>query len=233
MFSTTAPPLRVSAIHAGPPKVNRWQALMISMGCIDSREYPAGIELFRQDSNPAHIYFVESGVAKLTRCEVNGSEFMLDIRFPGSLLGSEAAIRKKPHPFSAVTATNCRLTHMFAPRFLQLLNTETRLMLFIQDNLSAEVLNQAARMSEIACLPARQRLEQLLWTIAEEKGEGLTIDFKLQFPVKQWEAAQLLGITPTYLCRLLAELEAEEIISRRSGWITLRKPAFLWHRVEF
>jgi CRP-like cAMP-binding protein len=105
--------------------------------------------------------------------------------------------------------------------------------LFIQDNLSAEVLNQAARMSEMACLPARQRLEQFLWKIAEQKGEGETTDFKLQLPVKQWEAAQLLAITPTYLCRLLAELETEEVISRKGGWITLCKPASLWHRVDY
>jgi CRP-like cAMP-binding protein len=157
----------------------------------------------------------------------------LDIRFPGSLLGSEAAIQKKPHLFSAVTATNSRLTRLSAKRFLDLLGTELQLGLYIHDILSDEVLNQAARMSEIACLPARQRLEQLLWKIAEQAGEGRRIDLKIQLPVKYREAAQLLAITPTYLSRLLAELEAEEIISRRSGWIILRKPASLWHRVDF
>ena len=206
---------------------------MGAMGCLDSHMYPVGIELFRQGSSPGHIYFVETGVAKLTRFEENGGEFILDILFPGALLGSEAAIRNKPHPFSAVTATNCRLTHLSAQRFLYLLSTEAQLAVFIQANLSADVLNQAARMSEIACLPARQRLEQLLWKIAERKGEVDTIDLKLQLPVKQWEAARLLAITPTYLSRLFADLEAEEIISRKSGWIILRKPASLWHRVDF
>lgn len=202
------------------------------LGYLDSHLYPAGIELFRQDSSPNHIYFVETGVTKLTRYEENGGEFILDIRFPGSLLGAEAAIRKKAHPFSAVTVTECRLARLPAARFLGLLDTEPQLASFIQDNLCAEVLSQAARMSAIACLPARQRLEQLLWMMAEQKGAAQTADFKLQLPVKQWEVAQLLAITPTYLCRLLAELEAEEIISRRGGWITLRKPESLWHHVD-
>ena len=202
------------------------------VGCLASHVYPAGVELFRQDACPGDIYFIETGLAKLTRCEENGSEFILDIRFPGSLLGLEAAIRHKAHPFSAVTATNCKLTHLSVPRFLDLLSTEAKLGLVIQDTLCDEVLNQAARMSEIACLPARQRLEQLLWKIAEQVGETQTINFKVQLPLKHWEAAQLLAITPTYLSRLLAELESEEIISRTNGWIIVRQPATLWHRVD-
>jgi CRP/FNR family transcriptional regulator len=190
------------------------------------------VELFRQDACPGHIYFIETGLAKLTRSEENGNEFILDIRFPGSLLGLEAAIRNKAHPFSAVTATTCKLTHLSASRFLDLLSTEVALGSFIQDTLSDEVLNQAARMSEIACLPARQRLEQLLWKVTEQVGESQTINFKVQLPLKHWEAAQLLAITPTYLSRLLAELESEEIISRTNGWIIVRKPASLWHRVD-
>lgn len=205
---------------------------MTALGCWDSHVYPAGIELFRQDSKPGYIYFIETGVTKLTRYEDNGAEFILDLRLPGSLLGSEAAIRQQPHPFSAITATGCRLTPISAKRFLDLLGAEPRLASFIQNNLCAEVLTQAARMSEMACLPARQRLEQLLWAVAGESGNGNLEDFKFQLPIRQWEVAQLLAITPTYLCRLLAELEEEEIISRRNGWIILRKPASLWHRVD-
>lgn len=202
------------------------------VGCLASHVYPAGVELFRQDACSGDIYFMETGLAKLTRYEENGNEFILDIRFPGSLLGLEASIRNKAHPFSAVTATSCKLTHLSASRFLDLLSTEVKLGLVIQDTLCDEVLNQAARMSEIACLPARQRLEQLLWKIAEQVGETQTINFKVQLPLKHWEAAQLLAITPTYLSRLLAELESEEIISRTNGWIIVHKPARLWHRVD-
>ncbi len=205
---------------------------MDALGCADSHVYPAGVELFRQDSSPGQIYFVETGVTKLTRYEENGGEFILDIRFPGSLLGSEALIRQRPHSFSAATATPCRLMPLSASHFLRLLKTESILATFLQDSLCAAVLSQAARMSEIACLPARQRLEQLLWMLAHERFEGGKRGFKFQLPLKHWEAAQLLAITPTYLSRLLGELETEEIISRRGGWIVLREPASLWHRVD-
>jgi CRP-like cAMP-binding protein len=224
--------LRTPLDNPGTPDTICSQVLKRAIGDLDSQGYPAGMELFRQDASPGNIYFVETGLAKLTRYEENGSEFILDIRFPGSLLGSEAAIQKKPHPFSAVTATYCRLTRLSAKRFLDLLGTELELGVYVHKVLSEEVFSQAARMSEIACLPARQRLEQLLWKIAEQTGQGPAIDSKLQLPVKYREAAQMLAITPTYLSRLFAELESEEIISRRNGWIIIRKPASLWHRVD-
>lgn len=233
MSLVSTSPTTPSANHSGTTDVIRWQALMSQMDCLNSHTYPIGIELFRQDFCSSDVYFVEAGMAKLRRYEENGAEFILDIRFPGSLLGFEAAIRNKPHAFSAVTATPCRLAHLSTQHFLYLLSTQVQLGRFIQDNLSAEVLNQAARMSELACLPARQRLEQLLWKMAVQEGEDQTIDFKLQLPFKQWEAAQLLAITPTYLSRLFAALEAEGIIRRRKGWIILRSPARLWHRADF
>src|SRR6267154_322272 len=105
MSSTRNPPIIPFASDTGATAVIYWRALMLAMGCEESHVYPVGLELFRQDSSPGYVYFVETGVAKLTRFEENGGEFILDIRFAGSLLGSEAAIRNKPHPFSAVTAT--------------------------------------------------------------------------------------------------------------------------------
>lgn len=217
--------------HEGEPR--GCQVLKNTIGRLASHVYPPGMQLFRQDADPAEVYFVESGLAKLTRYEENGSEFILDIRFAGSLLGSAAALQNRPHLFSAVTATDCRLTHLSAKLFLDLLSTDVQLRLFTYHILSSEVLDQAARLSEIACLSARHRLEQLLWQILEQVTENRAVDSRVQLPLKHWEAAQLLAITPTYLSRLLGNLESEEIISRRNGWIIVRKPASLWHRAEY
>ncbi len=114
---------------------------MSALGGTDTYSYPAGIELFRQDSSPTHVYFVETGVVKLKRSEQNGSEFILDLHFPGAVIGSEAAIRLRSHSFSAVTATSCRLSSLSVRRFLSLLSTEFRLTQFIQDSLCANALS--------------------------------------------------------------------------------------------
>jgi CRP-like cAMP-binding protein len=101
--------------------------------------------------------------------------------------------------------------------------------------LSDEILDHVARISQLTCLPARQRLEQLLWQFCERLGPdnwtSSQTTSKLQLPLKHYEIAHLLSITPTYLCRLLNALQAERVITRSKGWIVINKPAELWHDV--
>lgn len=202
----------------------------------EPQNYPPAVELFNQGADPADVYFVHSGIIKLNRCEANGQEILLDLRFPGSLVGSAAVISEKPHAFAAITVTNCALTRWSSPNFLKLMATDTSVAASVRKILSDEVLDHVVRISQLTCLPARQRLEQLLWQFCERLRTDNPYKpppswSKLQLPLKHYEIAHLLSITPTYLCRLLNTLQAEEVISRSKGWIVINKPAALWHDV--
>jgi len=65
MSSTSVPPMRsgAEASEAEDPTSSRVRIAGFSFA--DSHMYPSGVELFRQDSTPAYVYLVESGVAKL------------------------------------------------------------------------------------------------------------------------------------------------------------------------
>lgn len=201
----------------------------ISAG-INSHLYPTGVNLFHQGEVPVEIFLVETGLAKLVCSEESGRELIVDIRFAGSLLGLSAVIRNESHPMTAITASPCRLMRISAGQFRDLLGENTQLGSSVHHLLSAEVINQAARITEIACLTARQRLENFIWQITKQTKPDEPQSSKLQLPLRQWEVAQFLAITPAYLCRLLAELESEEIIVRRNGWIIVCALGSLWHR---
>ena len=201
----------------------------------DSHSYPAGVELFRQGERADNVYFINRGVIKLTRSEPNGHEILLDLRFSGSLIASAAVISEKPHPFAAVTVTRCGLTRWNSRQFLSLIATDSSLSARVSVMLSDEVHDHIARISQLTCLPARQRLEQFLWQLCERLGpDHLRLEgkAKLQLPLKHYEIAELLSITPTYLCRLLNELEMESIIMRTRGWIIVTKASELWHMLN-
>lgn len=195
--------------------------------------YPPGLELFRQDSPAQFVYFSETGLVKLMRSEDNGRELILSLKFSGSLLGAAAAIHNKLHPFSAVTVTHCKVSRLSTQAFLDLVGSDAQLAADLREMLSAEILDQTARISQIACLPARRRLEQLLWQLATDQSviDGKS-ELKFQLPLRYWEAAQLLAITPTYLSKLFRELEQENVISREKGWIVIRQPARLWRALD-
>lgn len=198
----------------------------------DSHTYPPAVELFSQGAYPANVYLVQTGIVKFTRSEANGQEILLDLRFPGSLVGSAAAISEKPHPFAAVTVTHCTLSRWSARSFVSLLDTNTSLAARVREILSDDILDHVARISQLTCLPARQRLEQFLWQFCERLGPNTCgppseATSKLQLPLKHYEIAHLLSITPTYLCRLLNTLEQEKVITRSKGWIIVREPEAL------
>ena len=198
----------------------------------DSHTYPPAVELFSQGAYPANVYLVQTGIVKFTRSEANGQEILLDLRFPGSLVGSAAAISEKPHPFAAVTVTHCTLSRWSARNFVSLLDTNTSLAARVREILSDDILDHVARISQLTCLPARQRLEQFLWQFCERLGANTggqpsEATSKLQLPLKHYEIAHLLSITPTYLCRLLNTLENEKVITRSKGWIIVREPEAL------
>jgi len=214
------------------PKVVASQVWKEATEFIDSLVYPPGFELFRQDSPAQVVFFSKTGLVKLMRSEDNGRELILSLKFSGSLFGAAAVIHDKPQPFSAVTVTSCKLARLRAQEFLDLVSADTQLASSLHEMLSAEILNQTARISQIACLPARHRLEQLLWQLAcDWSADSGKPDLKFQLPLRYWEVAQLLAITPTYLSRLFRELERDGVISRSKGWILIRKPADLWHAV--
>jgi len=130
---------------------------------------------------------------------------------------------------TVVTASSCRIVRLPARHFLDLLRADVNLATTVQHLLSDEVIDQAARIAEFACLNARQRLENFIWRFTREIA-STTDKSRLRLPLKQWEMAQFLAITPGYLCRLLDRLEADEIISRQNGWIVIPKHNKLWHR---
>jgi len=198
--------------------VNLIEALRV---CGGSSSYPSGAGLFHQGDRASEVFFLEAGLVKLVCSGENGRELIADIRFAGSLIGLSAVIRKQPHPITATTASNCRLRRIPEDQFLALLLEDAELNSSVHQILSGEIISQAVRIGEIACLTARQRLENFIWRITQHGDPSQQNRSQLQLPLRQWEVAQFLGITPGYLCRLLDELEAEEIIHRKNGWIVV------------
>jgi CRP-like cAMP-binding protein len=89
---------------------------------------------------------------------------------------------------------------------------------------------QITRIGQLNCLSARHRLEQLLWDFAS----ALTLDntkqeVRIEIPLKHLEMAQLIGVSPEHLCRMLKQLEEVNIINRKKGWVILNDTEKLWH----
>jgi CRP/FNR family transcriptional regulator, cyclic AMP receptor protein len=193
--------------------------------------YPPEIGLFEQGSRAQDVYLIERGLVKLSRIEENGQELIVGLRFQGWLLSADAVITQEPCPMTAVTVTKCHLRRIHADEFTSMVQNNHEFSWYLHRINSREILEHICRMGQLTCLEARLRLEHLLWHLLSILGLlNSQQEIRLQLPLKHWEIAMLIAVTPTYLSRLLNELEHDGTIRRSKGWLIIPDHRRFWHR---
>jgi CRP-like cAMP-binding protein len=187
-----------------------------------AQEYPAGIELFKQEVPARDVYLIESGLIKLMAVEQNDREILVGLRSPGWIVGSASVILNKKYAFSATTLTGCRLRRVTAEAFLRLLRNDQEFAWFFQQMQSHELHEQLTQLVEFGCLSARDKLEHLLSRmISALVPKGPERKVRLKLPLKHRELAELLSITPEHLSRVLREMQQEGLVFKEKGWICI------------
>lgn len=221
-----APAFSVDAPRPLPFISDNWAELNL---LAPVQAYPAGVTLFLQGSPPHEVYLLESGLIKLSRFEEDGQEIIIDLRFPGWLIGTNSVLIQKMYPATAATLTRCNIRRIPAGIFEHQVRTNPTLSWHVHQMLSRELYSQFNRVTMLGCLTARQRLEQLLWQLSNHTPEKPPKDLRMQLPLKGHEIARWIAITPAYLCRLFEQLETDGLLRRNKGWLIIPDTDRLWH----
>lgn len=186
------------------------------------QEYPAGVELFKQEGAPRDVYLIESGLIKLVAVEQNDREVLVGLRSPRWIVGAASVIINKKYAFSASTLTHCRLRRIPNEAFLRLLRNDHEFAWFFHQMQSYELHEQVTQLMEAGCLSARDKLEHLLSQILSALvPAGSDKSVRLKLPLKHKELAELLGITPEHLSRVLRGMQKEGLVLKEKGWIRI------------
>lgn len=184
--------------------------------------YPPGVELFYQDAMVREVYWLEDGLVKLVRVDGEGRERILGLRSPGRLVGAALVIVGRPSPVSAVTVTRCRLCRMSGHEFAQMISADSNLSWKVHEMQSREVYGQFQRLAELSGASSRERLEHFLRSLLPfTAASNARAEVRVCLPLKRWELAQLIAVTPEHLSRLFRQLSDEGVIQFRRGWIVI------------
>ena len=184
--------------------------------------YPLGTVLMEQGGDPCDVFYVEEGLAKLVRTGPDGREQILGLRGPGWFLGAALVLTFRAHPASAVAVTPCRLRRLTREAFLDLMAKHEALSWHVHQMHSREVLSQFQQMADLGTATSRQRLERFLRRFTGDglvNGDGGGV--RLSLPLKRWELASLLAVTPEHLSRLLRQLRDDGVIRVSGGAIVI------------
>jgi CRP-like cAMP-binding protein len=187
-----------------------------------AHSYPPGVALFEQGTPASDVYYVESGLVKLFHSHANGAESIVGLRFPGWFLGASALIVGCSNTSTATTLARSSIRHIRGVEFLRLLEVDTQVSWQIQQQQALEVLDYARHIAQLGSLSSRIRLEHLLRElILALQVDPPTGEVILPVPLKHWELAGLIGVSPEHLSRLLHQMQTNGLIRKDRGRIVV------------
>jgi CRP-like cAMP-binding protein len=187
-----------------------------------TREFAPSTNLFLQGNPPREVFYVERGMVKLIRLSENGQESVIGIQSQGALLGAASVIVQKPYPVSAITVISCVLSRIPADIFLRLAKTDEHFCWYLHEVHSLEVHQQASQLAALRYLSARQRFERLLLQfLSSTPDHERQTSMKIRLPLRHWEIAQLIGVRPEHLSRVLQQIKQEGVLHEEDGCMVI------------
>lgn len=199
----------------------------------EAESFPAGEVLFRCGVGNPDVYLIKRGFVELTTCDpVDGLDRCIAWRQAGQLVGDCPAVLKAPSPFAAKTSTSCLLYRMSAERFASAFGADHSSVLWqLARDTSRRYLDLVSTLTPFHSRRARFNLEVILWQlVAEQRPHNDQAEVRLtEYSPSNKELAGYVGVNPTYIPSLFAELK-EDGIARRIGGMIVCQPSKLFHQ---
>ncbi len=174
--------------------------------------------LFLEGEEGDTIYYLISGVIKLSRTNSEGKEAVVHFVYPGEMFAEILFYMEGRYPVTATVLDNAILLGISAEKMTRLLEKSPRFSMRLIGLLAKRLQYFVTMVEQLVNSDVRQRFIAYLIHLAEERGNT-----QLSLPVPKGELAALLGTTPETFSRLLRQLIEEGIIEIQGKEITLLK----------
>ncbi len=188
-------------------------------------EYPRGVELFLQNQPASQVYFIERGIVKLSCVGPGAEEVIVSLRRRNWLLAATAVILGDAYSATATTLTKCTLRSVPAAVFASHLTSDLRLASEVNRMLSAEILGDRRKIVTLGCMSAAERLRRFLRELISEEDLNDLKKGNIELPLKSYELAEIVAVTPQHLYRLLRDPELRIHLKQGRGILTVINPS--------
>jgi CRP/FNR family transcriptional regulator, cyclic AMP receptor protein len=188
-----------------------------------ARTYRLDNALLHQGEPPGHVLVVRSGWVKVTSVSRNGAEALLAIRGPGDILGELAVIDGSPRSATVTTLTSVDAVVIEGRRFLQALEDLSGLAVALTRHVARSLRESDGRRLEYVSSDSSARLAALLLRLADEYGEGGTINL----PLSQRDLASAAATSREVVARLFHKLRDRDVVRTGRRRIEILQPEVL------
>jgi CRP-like cAMP-binding protein len=186
------------------------------------QSHPRGAAILRQGSPSRDSFLIETGLVKIVLATEDDRERIVDVRSPGSALGVCDALLGVPYAITVKALTDCACWRVRVSDLQRAAAADPAFSRLLHEALSREI-RRFTNLIHGEEASARRRFERLLARVGQcDDSRSPQSTLRVHLPLKLWELAELLAITPAHLSRLLHRMESEGALERRPGHI------FVW-----
>jgi CRP/FNR family transcriptional regulator, nitrogen oxide reductase regulator len=176
------------------------------------------------------LFLLMNGLARFFFITEEGKKLLFRWLGPGDLFGGRTVLSNpSPYLFSTETVTHCSVLVWDRPTIRGLVARYPRLLenalLTASDYLAWHLTAHIG----LACHTARQRVAQVLITLARTIGQEAPGGVSLQ--ITNEELANAANVTPFTTSRLMSEWQRDRALVKRRGKVVLRLPERLFMRM--
>jgi CRP/FNR family cyclic AMP-dependent transcriptional regulator len=168
------------------------------------------------------IYRLDEGLLKVSIASASGSERILAILGPGSIVGDLAIIDGLPRSASVTALRDCKLRFLSRAAFEKFAAAEPAIYKYLLNVMAARLRDTDAIVAAGSFLPLKGRVARALLDLAQafgnDVGQGRVV---IRQKVSQSDLAAMAGIARENVSRIMNDWMRAKIVTRLSGYYCL------------
>lgn len=187
------------------------------------REIVKGELVFQAGSSGNHVYFLESGRAKIYHLSPTGKEILLWFCYPGEIFGLAEVCHGGGRQVYAEATESSRLLSVPQRDFKTFLEAHPAAALLVTDVLACRLRNLGNIIQSLVASDVNERVAQLIVRLAAAHGrKAPNGDVCLDIRLTHQEMANMIGTTRQSVTSALNDLRRLGVLSLEKHRITLR-----------
>lgn len=185
------------------------EALSTLTSGFSRRDIAADQALFQQGDDSLGVFCVSRGLFAIRAHQEDGSSILLKLAYPGDIIGFRSFLSKEPHKTEARALLPSRVCTVAQRNADKITHGNTAVLARLTGRCIDEIDSGRDRIIGTATADNKKRLTEILFKLMKAHGRRDGTCLRMRLPLSRTDLADLLGITPETVSRVLKRLKDE------------------------
>ncbi|MBN2908891.1 Crp/Fnr family transcriptional regulator [Polycladomyces sp. WAk] len=188
------------------------------------RHYRKNSTIFVEGQTLSTVYFIQSGIVKVTKVQNNGNEQVICLLQKGDMFPHVGFFCDSPYPGTAVTVTDSILLAIPTDDFDRLMDSNPLIAKSVMKMMDQRLLYMQRRLQDVISGDVHQKVVITLLRLVEEYGIQREDGVFVSIPLTHQDFANMLGMSRESVNRVLNQLKKDHLLDINRKGILIYNP---------